>query len=75
MSQQIQSRLVCRCSDRTATTSSVSPKLDILAVDGGEEPQEEWQAEDDVKERQVDPHEFKTDRQKETQYSVGQGGV
>ena len=42
-------RLVCRCGDRTATTSSLIPKLDVLAVDAGEEHQEEWQAEDDVK--------------------------
>ena len=44
------------------------PKLDILAVDVDEEPQVAWEADDDFKGRPLDPHEFKTARQKEIQF-------
>ena len=44
------------------------PKLDILAVDADEKPPEEWEAEDDVKGRPLDPREVKTSREKEIKY-------
>ena len=44
------------------------PKLDILAVDVNEEPPEEWEAEDDVKGRPLDPREVKRAREKEMKY-------
>ena len=44
------------------------PKLDILAVDGDEEPPEEWEAEDDVKGEPLDPHEVKNAHEKEIKY-------
>ena len=44
------------------------PKLDIPAVDADEEPPEEWEAEDDVKGRPLDPREVKTAPEKEIKY-------
>ena len=42
--------------------------LDILSVDADEEPPEEWETEDDVKGKPLDPREVKTACQKEIQY-------
>ena len=44
------------------------PKLDIQAVDADEEPPEEWEAEDDVKWRPLDPREVKIASEKEIKY-------
>ena len=52
MSQQLQSDLgVAGTSDPLQHSSGLCPKLDTLAVVADEEPLEEWEAEDDVKER------------------------
>ena len=40
----------------------------ILAVDADEEPPEEWEAEDDVKDGPLDPHEVEIAREKEIKY-------
>ena len=44
------------------------PKLEILAVDADEEPLEEWEAEDDVKGRPLDPREGNFASEKEIKY-------
>ena len=68
MSQQLQSNLCDAAATDQPQHRLPLPTLDILAVDADEEPQQEWQAEDDVKGGPLDPHEVKIDRQKEIQY-------
>ena len=50
MSQQLQSDLGVAGTSDSLQHRSPLPKLDIMAVDADEEPPEEWEAEDDVKE-------------------------
>ena len=66
MSQQLQSDLGAAGTSDPLQQRQPLPKLDIQAVD--EEPPEEWEAEDDVKGRPLDPREVKTAREKEIQY-------
>ena len=68
MSQQLQSdQCAAGATDRPQHRSPL-PQLEILAVDADQTQPEEWEAEDDVKGRQLDPHEAKIARQKEIQY-------
>ena len=67
-SQQLQSDLCVAGNSDPLQHRPPLPKLDILAVDADEEPPEEWEAEDDIKGRPLDPREVKTARQKEIQY-------
>ena len=69
MSQQLQSDLCAAGATDPPQLRPPLPKLDILAVEEDEEPLEEWEAEDDVKEGPLDPHEVKAARQKEIQYA------
>ena len=59
--------LVCRCSNGQQQHRPPLPKLDIFAVDADEEPQQEWEAEDDVKGGPLDLQGVKAARQKEMQ--------
>ena len=68
VSQQLQSDLFAAGATDPLQHRSSLPKLDILAVDGDEEPPEEWEAEDDVKGGPLDPREVKNAREKEIKY-------
>ena len=68
MSQQLQSDLCAPGATDPLQHRPLLPKLDILAVDGDEEPPEEWEAEDDVKGEPLDPHEVKNAHEKEIKY-------
>ena len=67
-SQQLQSDLCVAGNSDPLQHRPPLPKLDILAVDADEEPPEEWEAEDDVKGRPLDPREVKTAREREIKY-------
>ena len=75
MSQQLQSDLGVAGTSDPLQHRPPLPKLDILAVDADEEPLEEWEAEDDVKGRPLDPREVKNAREKGNKVFVGHGGV
>ena len=66
--QQLQSHLCDAAATDQPQHRLPVPKLEILAVDADEEPQQEWDAEDDVKGGPLDPHEVKAARRKERQY-------
>ena len=68
MSQQLRSDLGVAGNSDPLQHRLPLPKLDIRAVDPDEEPPEEWEAEDDVKGRPVDPREVKTAREQEIKY-------
>ena len=68
MSQQLQSDFCASGATDPTQHRLLLPKLDILAVDADEAPPEEWEADDDVKGRPLDPREVKAARQKEIQY-------
>ena len=65
MSQQLRSDLGIAGTSDPLQHRPPLPKLDILAVDVDEEPPEEWEAEDDVKGRPLDPREVKNAREGE----------
>ena len=67
MPQQLHSDLCAAGTTDPPQHCPLLPKLDILAVVANEEPQQEWEAEDDVKGGLSDPHEVKAARQKATQ--------
>ena len=60
-------RLECRWNDGPAATSSASAEAEYSCggCEANEEPQQEWEAEDDVKGGPLDPREVKAARQKE----------
>ena len=68
MSRRLQSDLCAAGATDPLQHRSPLPKLDILAVDGDEEPPAEWEAEDDVKGGPLDPREVKNAREKEIKY-------
>ena len=68
MSQQLQADLCDAAATDHPEHRLPLPKLDILAVDADEEPQQEGEAEDDVKGGPLDPHQVKIALQKEIQY-------
>ena len=59
MLQQLQSELFVAAAKDQPQHRPLLPKLDILAVDLDDENQEEWEAEDDVKDGPLDPSEVK----------------
>ena len=67
MSHQLQSHLCDAAATDQPQHRLSLPKLDILAVDADEEPQQELEAEDDVKDGPLDPHKVKDAHQKEIQ--------
>ena len=68
MSQQLRSDLCAAAAKDQPQHRPLLPKLDILAVDADEEPQEEWEAEDDVKGGPLEPHEVKNACEKEIKH-------
>ena len=68
MSQQLQSDLCVAGAKEQPQRRPPLPKLDILAVEPDEGLQEEWEAEDGVKDGPLDPHEVKNAREKEIKY-------
>ena len=68
VSQQLQSDLsVTGTTDPTQHRLPL-PRLDIFAVDAGEAPPDEWEAEDDVTGGPLDPREVKIAREEGMQY-------